>query len=142
MDRYKVYNARAYNIGLLLQNGTERVVQSGSYTLLSRDDIEYVASIAPRLFIGERQLRLDDRKLAVELGFVKSEDTPVFGESEIRKQLAQRPQSIKAWLESIQEPFLLDEVFRVAQQMDLPATKLQIVQEIFPDRPLVSAEPE
>lgn len=142
MERIKVINARAYDIGLMLPNGTERVAHAGSYTLLTRDELDHLVSVAPSLFIGEKQLRLEDRKLAVELGFAKSEDAPVFGEAEIRKQLAQKPQALKAWLDGIQEPYLLDEVFRVAQGMDLPATKLQIIQERFPGRPLVSAETE
>ena len=142
MQRYKVINDRGYNIGLMLQNGTAQVVHSGSYLLLTKDEIEHLTSIAPRLFAGERQLRLEDRKLAVELGFVKNEDAPVFDEAFVRKQLSQKAQTMKAWLDSVQEPYLLDEVFRVARQMDLPATKLQIVQEKFPDRPLVTAENE
>lgn len=142
MDRFKVINDRTYDIGLLLPNGTERVVHARSYTLLTRDEIDYVVSVAPALFAGEKQLRLEERALAVEMGFAACEDSPVFGEAEIRKHLGQRAQVLKAWLDGIQEPFLWDEVFRVARQMDLPATKLQIVQERFPERPLVPLETE
>lgn len=142
MEKYKVFNDRGYHIGLVLQNGTERVVQRGSYVLLAKEEIEYLTSIAPRLFQGERQLRLEDRALAVELGFVLAEDQPVFDEAFIRKQLGQRMALVKAWLEGITEPFLKDEVCRVAQQMDLPASKLQILQDWCPERPLVTVESE
>ena len=57
-DKMKVYKDRKYPVGLILQNGLERIVHSAGYTLLSRDEIEFGASNAPRLFEGERQLRL------------------------------------------------------------------------------------
>ena len=50
-----------------------RVIHAGSFALLSRDDIEYLISIAPALFEGEKQLRIEDRALAVQLGVVDSE---------------------------------------------------------------------
>lgn len=70
MDKTRVYNQRKYSIGLILQNGAERVIHPGSFALLARDEIEYLASIAPSLFDGEKQLRLEDRALAAQLGFV------------------------------------------------------------------------
>ena len=40
LEKTRVYNPRKYDIGLLLQNGSERVIHAGSFALLSRDDIE------------------------------------------------------------------------------------------------------
>lgn len=140
MDKVKVLNERRYDIGLRLQNGTERVIKSRSYALLPKDEIEFLASLAPALFYDEKQLRLEDRSLAVALGFIQDVNLPVFGEAEIRKQLAQRQQQLKAWLDAIQEPFLLDEVYAVAMTMDLPASKLQLLQERMPDRAMIQTE--
>ena len=66
MEKTRVYNERKYDVGLLLQNGSERVIHAGSFALLARDEIEYLASIAPSLFENEKQLRLEDRGMAVQ----------------------------------------------------------------------------
>ena len=139
MERYRVFNDRQYNIGLTLPNGTERVVAPGAYTLLTQEEIEYIAGIAPRLFAGEKQLRLEDRKLAVELGFILDEHVAVFDDVLIRKQLQGSAAKIKAWLDTIEEAYLLDEVLAVAKAMDLSASKLQVIQDKFPGQTLIEA---
>lgn len=88
MEKIRVYNPRKFAIGVILQNGTERSILPGSFALFSRDDIEYLASIAPVLFEGEKQLRLEDRNLAVELGFIESTEQPVLDGEEIRRNLS------------------------------------------------------
>ena len=59
---------------MILQNGSERAIQPHSFALLSQDDIEYLASIAPALFEGEKLLRLENRALSAQLGFIDSDD--------------------------------------------------------------------
>ena len=124
MDKTRVYNQRKYSIGLILQNGAERVIHPGSFALLARDEIEYLASIAPSLFDGEKQLQLEDRALAAQLGFVGDAQAETLDAEAIRKRLSQRVPQVKAWLESITEPYLLDAICDVAVEMDLPASKL------------------
>ena len=140
MEKIRVYNPRKYAIGVILQNGAERSILPGSFALLTKDDIEYLASIAPALFEGEKQLRLDDRNLAVDLGFIESVDQPVLDDEEIRKNLGQRTSAVKAWLEGIHEAYLLDVICDVAAQMDLPASKLQLLQERMPEREFLKNE--
>lgn len=101
MDKVRVYNVRKYSIGLLIPGGIERTIQPGSFALLTRDEIEYLASIAPTLFEGEKQLRLEDRTLAVQLGFVESAQAETLDADSIRKHLAQRVPQVKAWLDGI-----------------------------------------
>ena len=36
MEKTRVYNQRKYDVGMILQNGAERVVHPGSFILLSR----------------------------------------------------------------------------------------------------------
>lgn len=90
MEKTRVYNVRKYAIGLQLQNGAERVVMPGSFAVLAKDEIEYLASIAPLLFAGEKQLRLEDRALAAQLGFIESEAAEILDAESIRKRLSQR----------------------------------------------------
>jgi hypothetical protein len=142
LDRIKIYNDRRFDIGIRLPNNTERVIPRNGYTLLTRDELEFAASLAPNLFKDEKQIRLEDRAIAIELGFVQNENLPLFNEAEIKKQLSARIAVMKAWLDGITEPYLLAEVFDVARQMDLPASKLKVLQEKFPDRPLIEPDIE
>lgn len=140
MEKIKVYNARKYAIGLILQNGAERVILPGSFALLTRDDIEYAGTIAPQLFVGEKQLYLEDRQLAAQLGFIDDPAVPRMDAEEIRKKLGMRPAQVKAWLDTVQEDYLLDAICDVATTMDLPASKLQLLQDRLPARDFLKAE--
>ena len=118
MNKIRVSNPHKFAIGVSFFNGTDRAILPGSFTLMTREEIEYLASFAPSLFEGEKLLRLEDRELAAE----------------IRKRLNQRAQQVKAWLDGIEEHYLLDEICDVAMKMDLPASKLQLLQERMPTR--------
>ena len=140
MEKIRVYNPRKFAIGVILQNGAERSIQPGSFAMLSKDDIEYIASVSPALFDGEKLLQMEDRNLAVDLGFIESAEKPVLDEEEIRKNLGQRVNQVKAWLDGVNEAYLLDAICDVAAQMDLPASKLQLLQERMPEREFLKAE--
>ena len=140
LEKTRVYNPRKYDIGLLLQNGSERVIHAGSFALLSRDDIEYLISIAPALFENEKQLRIEDRALAVQLGVIDSEQAEVLDAETIQKKLGLRVGQLKTWLDSVSEPYLLDAIYDMAMAMDLPASKLQLLQERMPDKEFIRAE--
>lgn len=140
MEKTRVYNVRKFAIGLRLQNGAERVAMPGSFVVLARDEIEYLASIAPLLFAGEKQLKLEDRALAAQLGFIESETAETLDAESIRRHLSQRVPQVKAWLDEVKEPYLLDAICDVAAEMDLPASKLQLLKERAPERELVQAE--
>ena len=140
MDLIKVYNKRKYDIGLILANGTERVVHPGSFVMLSRNDIEFLMSIAPSLFEGEKQLAIEDKALEVQLGVIENEQEEILDAEVIRKKLAQRVGMMKVWLDAINEPYLLDAVYDVAVTMDLPASKLQVLQEKMPNREFITAQ--
>ena len=112
----------------------------GSFVMLSRDEIEYLASIAPKLFESEKLLQLEDRTAAVEMGFIENAEQPVMDEDEIRKRLGQRVQIVKTWLATVQEDYLLDAICDVADKMDLPASKLQLLQERMPERNFLGNE--
>lgn len=140
MDKTRVYNQRKYSIGLILQNGAERAIHPGSFALLARDEIEYLASIAPSLFDGEKQLRLEDRALAAQLGFVDDAQAETLDAEAIRKRLSQRVPQVRVWLEGVTEPYLLDAICDVAAEMDLPASKLQLLKERMPEREFIHGE--
>lgn len=140
MEKIRVYNPRKFAIGVILQNGAERAILPGSFALLSKDDIEYLASVAPALFEDENLLQIGDRTVAVDLGFIDSLEKPILDADEIRRCLGQRVSQVKAWLEGIEEEYLLDAICDVAAEMDLPASKLQLLKERMPEREFLAKE--
>ena len=140
MEKIRVYNPRKFAIGVILQNGAERAILPGSFALLSKDDIEYLASVAPALFEDENLLQIGDRTVAVDLGFIDSLEKPILDADEIRRCLGQRVSQVKAWLEGIEEEYLLDTICDVAAEMDLPASKLQLLKERMPEREFLAKE--
>ena len=140
MEKIRVYNPRKFAIGVILQNGAERAILPGSFALLSKDDIEYLASVAPALFEDENLLQIGDRTVAVDLGFIDSLEKPILDADEIRRCLGQRVSQVKAWLEGIEEEYLLDTIRDVAAEMDLPASKLQLLKERMPEREFLAKE--
>lgn len=92
------------------------------------------------MFENEKQLKLEDRALAVQLGFIENETAEDMDAESIRKHLSQRVPQVKAWLDGVKEPFLLDAICDVAAEMDLPASKLQLLKERMPERELVLTE--
>ena len=58
----------------------------------------------------------------------------------IRKKLNQRAPQLRAWLDGVTEPYLLDAICDVAAEMDLPASKLQLLQERMPGREFLHVE--
>ena len=67
-------------------------------------------------------------------------ETPVLNADEIRKKLSLRPAQMKTWLDGIQEDYLLDAICDVATDMDLPASKLQLLQDRLPEREFLKTE--
>lgn len=78
----------------------------------------------------------------MEMGFILDEHVPVFGEADIRKHLSGSASKLKAWLEGITEPYLLEEIVAVALTMDLPASKLQVLQDRCPGKSFVAVADE
>ena len=123
----------------MLPNGTERVVAPGSFTLMTKEEIEHITSIAPGLFVAEKMLRLEEREVSVELGFVQDETAPVFDEAFIKKQLNLSGAKMKVWLDTVTEPYLLEEIYNVVKTMDLSASKLNLLKEKMPEREFIGS---
>lgn len=71
---------------------------------------------------------------------IDSEQAEVLDAETIQKKLRFRVCQLKTWLDGISEPYLLDAIYDVAMTMDLPASKLQLLQERMPDKEFIRAE--
>lgn len=130
----RITNLRGYHIGIPTQSGREYNIPPHGYITLPYEDIEWAASIAPSLFVGEKQLQVADRFFAIDMGFIEDENAKSVDDELIRKQLGQAIAKVEAWLVTISEPYLLDAIYRVSTTMNLSSSKLKVLQEKMPDR--------
>lgn len=78
--------------------------------------------------------------MAAQLGFVDDAQAETLDAEAIRKRLSQRVPQVRVWLEGVTEPYLLDAIYDVAAEMDLPASKLQLLKERMPEREFIHGE--
>ena len=90
-DKIRVYNDRPYDIGVILLNGQNINIKSGSFTMLSEDDIAFIESqcLYNKKLFGTGKLRMDKvtEEKADEIGIVKSEENFHISIDEIEKKL-------------------------------------------------------
>lgn len=131
-DKVRVVNQTRYGIGFKLPNGVERNIVAGTFAILSRDDVEYLMSIAPKLFEAPCQLLVQDDELLQDFGVADKVEDVKIDREEIGRKLAGNAKSLKTWLDTVTEPFVLDIIREIASKMDLPASKLKILEEKLP----------
>ena len=145
---FRVYNNMHYDIGITLTSGQKPVIKSGSFLPLSVNDILYIESTALRskpfsshVFSikdsNNKELTLEDLG-----GFTDPYAKKHFDSDEIVANLEKSAKSISAWLKEIDDPIELDAIRNVAEQMDLPASKLKIIQAKIPNRNLLETDEE
>ena len=77
----------------------------------------------------------EEHKRLMEEGGVFVEDLPnCVTDDEIAKRLGTSAKKLEEWLKSITEGYVLQRVFDIAKGMNLPASKLRVLQEKMPER--------
>lgn len=136
---FRVFNRCNYDIGVTLTSGQQPNIRRGSFLPLSVNDILYIESIARRrrpFSSGElvavtdegKDLRLEDLG-----GYEDTYTTKHFSKDEISANLRKSAKQVDAWLSTIDDPVELHAIREVAEEMDLPSSKLRILQEKMPD---------
>lgn len=133
-NKIKVYNRQKFNVGIKLPGMRDGVnIAPGSFTYMSRDDIEYVMSQS-RLF-QKGYLREEEGSSIISEFGVDVENNPNFFDDEaIRKKLGQTPKKMKEWLSTVDSEHTMDRIYDVAMSMDLTLAKLKVLNEVMPDR--------
>jgi hypothetical protein len=136
-DKLRVYNDRPYDIGAVLLNGQSVNIKSGSFTLLSEDDIAFIESQCAynKKLFGTGKLRIDkatEEKID-EIGIVKSEENFHISIDEIEKKLLGGIANLKKWLATIQDKAYLFEIYTIAKSLDLSTSKMKALKDILPE---------
>lgn len=133
-EKIRLVNQTRYDIGVRLMNGVERAIRAGSFTLVSKDDVEYLYSIAPSLFNRPSQLLVQEEETISELGIADSVAEATVNKEQMRKILTGKVALLKEWLDEERAPFELEIMAEVAKEIDLPASKMALLNKKLPGR--------
>lgn len=134
-ERVRVRNTTPYNIGLKAQNGIEYNIKAGTFQTMNREDVEYNMAIAPALFAAPARLIVEDEELNAAMG-IDPTANEIVDAAVAEKYLKGSAAKLRTWLEENREPHVMEIVCEVAQKMDLPTSKVRILQEFIPSRNL------
>lgn len=136
-DKIRVYNDRPYDIGVILLNGQNINIKSGSFTMLSEDDIAFIESqcLYNKKLFGTGKLRMDKvtEEKVDEIGIVKSEENFHISIDEIEKKLLGNLANMKKWLATIEDRSYLFEIYTIAKALDLSTSKMKALKELLPE---------
>ena len=138
--KFRTYNRCNYDIGIRLESGREINIKPGSFALLTAADIEYVDSICQdRKFIASKMLVPVDATgneidLANICSIVVDENDAVLTEDDITAALKKSVKQMQAWLDNINDPVELHSIYQVASKLDLPTSKLKILNAKMPNK--------
>ena len=132
-ERVRITNMAKHDIGLVNQTGIEYNIKAGMFITLGKDDAEYMVAIARKSFENGK-LVLGDKELAADLGLTTPDELNPNSEEAVRKALGGNAKALKKYVEGIQEESLIEVIWEVANQMDLPASKMAVLKEAFPQK--------
>lgn len=148
-QRYRVYNRCNYDIGVTLTTGLTTNIRSGSFAVLSANDILYIESICNRkkFFSAKMLVPVDDNGKDLTLedvgGFTDTyteESSKHYNADEITEYLNKPYKSFKAWIDKIEDPVELHAIWEVGKELDLPASKVKVLQAKMPNRDLLDED--
>lgn len=138
-EKIRVYNNTKHDVGVYLLDlpNVGHNIRPGTFIYMTPADIEYL-SATTTLFSGG-ELRPEEKGEAIlAMNGVEVKDNPVFADDEeIRKKLSMSAKKIEEWLGTIEQGHVLDRVYDVAQEMNLPASKLKVLQAKMPEREFI-----
>lgn len=134
-DKVKIRNTTTYDIGLKALNGIEYNIKPGLFARMDRDDVEYNMSLAPSLFQAPAQLVVEDEELNDMMGIDATVE--ICDKATVEKYLKGSAAKLKSWLTDNAKPNVLEMVYIVAKTMDLPGSKIKILQEFMPNRDFI-----
>lgn len=138
-ERVRVRNVTTFNVGLKAQNGIEYNIKAGTFQTMNREDVEYNMAIAPKLFSSPARLVVEDEMLNELMG-IDPAANEVIDVAVAEKYLKGNAAKLRAWLEENKEPHVLEIVWETAQKMDLPASKVKVLQDFVPSRNMLEEE--
>jgi len=136
---FRVYNKCNFDIGITLTSGQQPIIRKGSFLPLSTNDILYIESVAAvRKPFSSRMLVAvgdDGKELKLEDlgGYTDTFVQKHYDDNEIKLKLQMPAKQVEKWLEKVEDPIELDGIIKIAEQMDLPNSKMRLLREKAPN---------
>lgn len=143
-----IYNNATYDIGITLSTGQQRAIRAGTgLPYMSAEEIIYIESNAACKPFSSKLLLIKDKNnkeysLEDIGGYTDPYTEKHFSPDEIAAQLEKSAKSIAAWIKDIEDPLELDAIRDMAEKMDLPASKLKVIQAKIPNRNMLEPDEE
>ena len=138
--RFRVFNRCKYDIGVNLVNGKSLNIKAGNFQLLSVNDILFIDGVCTnsKFFSSKQLVPVDDtgKELTLEDIGGYHDDTVVvhMNDDEIMAELKKPAKAMEAWLKDIEAPEELHAIYLIAKEMDLPTSKLKILNAKLPNK--------
>ena len=145
---FRVFNNTNYDIGITLSSNQQRIIRANTFLPnISVEDILYIESNATCKPFSSKMLMIkntNDEELSLEDigGATDPYVEKHFSPEEISANLEKSAKHIAAWLKDIEDPIELDAIREMAEKMDLPGSKLKVIQAKIPNRNMLESEGE
>lgn len=134
-DKIKLLNPQKFDVGIYtLENKIGVNIKAGSFTLVTPDDIAYIASISDVLRKGILRVEEQNVQVMQEAGVDQENDPNFITDEEIQKKLNGTVKKIKEWLATVEEGYILDRIYDVAMNMNLSIDKIKALNEKMPEK--------
>lgn len=140
MKLLRVYNKCNYDIGITLSSGQQPIIRANSFLPMTVNDILYLESIArgkKKPFSSKELVAVDDTNKELTLedigGYTDTYSEKHFGEKEITSNLKKSAKQIETWIAEIDDPSELYAIHKIAKEMDLPSSKMKLIEAKIPD---------
>lgn len=146
-QRLRVWNRCKYDIGVTTTSGIQMNIRAGGFQVLSVNDILYIESVCRgKKFFSSKMLVAmgdDGKELSLEElgGYADEQSAPHMSDEEIKTMLSKKSaKAIEAWLQEIEDSEELHAIFEVAKKMDLPSSKLKVLNNKMPTKNWLAEE--
>ena len=145
---FRVYNNTHYDIGITLSNNQQRVIRAGTFLPnVTAEDILYIENNARcKPFSSNVFMIKNTHEDVISLedlgGYTDPYVEKHFSPEEIADNLNKSAKAIANWLKDIDDPVELDAIRDMADKMDLPASKLRVIQAKIPNRNMLEPDYE
>lgn len=139
ITRYRVFNRCKYDIGVTLTSGMQVNIRPGMFQLMTDDDIMMIeTSCRDKRFFSQKMLVPTDKTgkdIPLEMiGIVEDKEHEHKSDEDIIAALKQPVKKFEAWLDGITDEEELHGIYEVAKGIDLPKSKLTILNDKMPNK--------